>query len=75
MVKASNILLGLLSASGVASFSISGLPARLSTRTTSLFSSVNDMRASDDWNGDVVPGGLLQVVETRRRKVGPRRAR
>ena len=60
MVKASTILLGLLSASGVASFSISGLPARLSTRTTSLFSSVNDMRASDDWNGDVVPGGQIR---------------
>ena len=63
MVKASTILFGILSFSScceheVASFSISGLSSRVSG--TALFSSVNDMRASDDWQGDVVPGGQIR---------------
>lgn len=42
----------------MASFSLAGLPKRVSQ--TAIFSSVNDMRGSDEWQGDVVPGGAIR---------------
>lgn len=42
----------------VASFSPSGLPRRVSQNA--LFSSVDDMRGSDEWQGAVVPDGTIR---------------
>ena len=63
MVKVSTILFSAVLLCGgyehkVASFSTAGLPRRVSQNA--LFSSVNDMRGSDEWQGAVVPGGAIR---------------
>ena len=66
MVKASTCVLNFLFLCAcceheVASFSLGGLPTtNARVHQNALYSSVDDMRGSDEWQGAVVPGGTIR---------------